>query len=282
MGRPTQSRHLCFREHREQSMLRTSLAAITAALMISACDAAESQQTATPFQAETGALTVPSEPSVEPDAVAALRKMSAYLSTLDAFEADAKTSRDMLMDNGQKLQLNEATHFKAKRGGGFVVERKSDRKHRTLTYDGAKLTLLAPRMKFYAQVDAPPTIHETLDMLDTRYGIEMPLEDLFRWNDADAPTSTFTEAYKVGYAVIGGADTDHYAFRQPDVDWQIWIERGATPLPRKIVITTLDMPGQPQYAAELTWSTSPNFAADTFKFVPPADAHPIAMTALDQ
>ena len=56
---------------------------------------------------------------------------------------------------------------------------------------------------------------------------------------------------------MGGADTDHYAFRQGDVDWQIWIERGERPLPRKLVITTREEVGQPQYSAELTWNLNP-------------------------
>jgi hypothetical protein len=38
-------------------------------------------------------------------------------------------------------------------------------------------------------------------------------------------------------AVIG-VECDHLAFRNADTDWQIWIESGAKPIPRKYVITS--------------------------------------------
>jgi hypothetical protein len=71
--------------------------------------------------------------------------------------------------------------------------------------------------------------------------------------------------------VIEGVLCDHLAFRAPDVDWQIWIQQGAQPLPRKIVITTLDLPNAPQFGITVTqWNLQPAFDAQTFKFTPPA------------
>jgi hypothetical protein len=42
---------------------------------------------------------------------------------------------------------------------------------------------------------------------------------------------------------------DHLAFRQLDTDWQLWVEKGSRPLPRKIVITTRYEVGDPQFSA---------------------------------
>lgn len=50
-----------------------------------------------------------------------------------------------------------------------------------------------------------------------------------------------TSGFVVGKSVIDGVRCDHLAFRGPDIDWQIWIEDGDRPLPRKYVITTLDV-----------------------------------------
>ena len=36
-------------------------------------------------------------------------------------------------------------------------------------------------------------------------------------------------------ATIDGVATDHYAFREADVDWEVWIQKGDQPLPRKLV-----------------------------------------------
>ncbi len=38
---------------------------------------------------------------------------------------------------------------------------------------------------------------------------------------------------------------------QDDIDWQIWIEIGKRQIPRKLVITYKNLPGQPQFIAIL-------------------------------
>ena len=80
--------------------------------------------------------------------------------------------------------------------------------------------------------------------------------------------------------MIDGTRTDHYAFREAEVDWQIWIAQGDSPVPRKIVITDRTDPSSPQYTATLSWNFRPAFDAQTFAFQAPAGALPIRLTAL--
>ena len=63
--------------------------------------------------------------------------------------------------------------------------------------------------------------------------------------------------------------TEHYAFRQKDVDWELWIEQGARPVPRKLVITTTSEKSRPQHATVMNWDLSPKFEDQLFTFVPP-------------
>jgi hypothetical protein len=82
----------------------------------------------------------------------------------------------------------------------------------------------------------------------------------------------------VGKAVIEGVVCDHLAFRAPDVDWQIWIQEGPQPLPRKLVVTTLDLPNAPQFAVTVTrWDLQPPLDAQTFTFTPPPGARQIEL-----
>jgi hypothetical protein len=124
------------------------------------------------------------------------------------------------------------------------------------------------------EAPAPATLGEVADALAEK-GIAIPLADLFSWGGGEDTTKDITSAIFIGPATIRGVATDHYAFRRPDVDWQIWIERGKTPLPRKRVITTTDEEGQPQYMALLDWNESPKIIDKTFTFVPPKGAHRI-------
>ena len=81
---------------------------------------------------------------------------------------------------------------------------------------------------------------------------------------------------------MGGVDTDHYAFAGPGLSWEVWIQRGDTPLPRKMRIITVDDPAKPTFTANLTWVVPASFAPDTFTFKPATDAKPIAMARVDQ
>ena len=69
-----------------------------------------------------------------------------------------------------------------------------------------------------------------------------------------------TQGFVVGKAVVEGVRCDHLAFRAPHVDWQIWIQEGKEPLPRKLVITTRDQPNAPQFSVVVTkWNLKPTF-----------------------
>jgi hypothetical protein len=216
---------------------------------------------------------------VDPAAVDALRRMGAYLQTLRTFEVRSTGSNDYVLDNGQKVQFAQAVTFKVRRPNAFRIAFASDRKTRDYFYDGRSLTVFAPRMKYYAQVEAPPTIGEVFDLVAERYDINVPLEDLFVWGTPQARFNEIKAAMHVGYARLEDAECDHYAYRQGDIDWQVWIERGARPLPRKLVITTRTDQAQPEWAAVFDWSLNPHFAADTFTFRAPSGAQRIPLVA---
>lgn len=217
--------------------------------------------------------------TVQPAALGALKKMSDYLNTLKAFQITTRTSLDLVTADGQLLQVNGGATYKLRRPDGFVIDVKSDVKDRTFFYDGKEFTVYAPELGYYATVAAPPTIGETLAKLYTKFGLVLPLEDLFRWGDAtDTGDDVLDSGFEVGPSMIDGVATDHYAFREGKIDWQIWIQKGDQPLPRKIVIVDRSDPAAPAYSALLEWNLTPSFGADEFDFKPAKDAKPVRLT----
>jgi hypothetical protein len=212
---------------------------------------------------------------VDPQAVDALNKMGAYLRTLKTFEIKAVTTDERVLDNDQKVQFTGTADYKVRRPNGFQITVADDRKVRQFYYDGKSLTVFSPRMGFYASVAAPGTIRETLKAAYDKFGIELPLEDIFRWGTSDDHHTDLTSGLVIGYATVNGLAADQYAFREEGVDWQIWIARGDKPMPLKAVITTTDDDAQPQFSAVLSWTTNANFGNDTFAFKAPANAKPI-------
>ena len=55
-------------------------------------------------------------------------------------------------------------------------------------------------------------------------------------------------AVDIGPSAVDGMTCEQYAFRQEGVDWQIWIQLGDFPLPRKLVIRTLTDDAKPQHS----------------------------------
>lgn len=211
-------------------------------------------------------------PAIDPEAMAALEKMGAFLRTQDHFTVRTVTETDYVLDTGQKVRLSQTGVLQVDRPDRLRADIDSARKVRQFFYDGKTFTIFAPRVGFYATVTAPPKIIDLANMLEDRYGLELPLVDLFRWGTDESGKEAITGATYIGQATIGSVVTDQYAFRQPGVDWQIWIQRGERPLPRKIVLTTTDDPARPERATEITWALDAKHDPDVFAFAPPKDS----------
>ncbi len=209
---------------------------------------------------------------VDPDVIAQLEKMGAHLRGLKQFGVRADATAEMVMDDGQKLMFPGTVEYKAIPPAGLYAKLETDRKQREYYYDGKTLTVYAPRMQYYGQVAAPGSTRELIEVAEDRHGTEMPLADLFLWGTPDARKDDIASAMYVGPATVGTHKTHQYAIRQGDVDWQVWIDQGASPLPRKLVLTANNDPARPQYAATLDWNTSPGLNPSMFTFKPPAGA----------
>ena len=87
----------------------------------------------------------------------------------------------------------------------------------------------------------------------------------------------------LGIHLAAGVPCHHLAFSQEAIDWQIWIDAGPQPLPRKIVISYAGEPGAPQYTATIRrWNLDPAFPEDLFRFEAPEGATGISLPALRQ
>jgi hypothetical protein len=218
-----------------------------------------------------------SSAELDGNAVAQLERMGNYLRTLEAFQLEADVMTEDVRTDGQKVQVMRAVDLVAKRPDRLFAEITNDRQRRLFFYDGSHFTLFAPRSKFYTTVAAPATLDKLASDLEAKYGIELPLVDLFRWGTPAADVRSITSATDLGPSAINGVTCEQYAFRQEGVDWQLWIQRGDQPLPCRVVITTLTDEARPQHTATYTWNLAPSFDDETFVFRAPSDARSIPL-----
>lgn len=228
-----------------------------------------------PAAAQAPATTSP--PTVNPAAMKALNDMGAYLRGLEAFQVSVATTDEDVLDDGEKVQYDGQTELLVRKPDRFRASETNERRDRLYFYDGKSLTLYGKRLNYYASVAAPPTIRELSAKLEDDYGITVPLADLFHWGAPGFEPAGITSALDIGPSSVGGTTCRHYAFRQAGLDWQVWIQSGSYPLPRKLVITTTTDDARPQHTAIYNWNLAPSYNDAAFVFDPPAGAGRVAL-----
>ncbi len=211
---------------------------------------------------------------VSPQAQAVLDSMTAYLRGLKTFSIASDSTRDEVVAFGYKLQHNEHSNLVVQRPDKLRAELSGDIRNRTIVYDGKKLAMYSPDDAAYVRIGAPDTLAKLIEGL-LNAGVEMPMIDVLYQGATGTLTESVHGGVLVGDSTIAGVACDHLAFRQANVDWQLWVEKGAKPLPRKIVITTRYEFGDPQYEAVMSWNLQPKIDAATFVFTAPKDANEV-------
>lgn len=235
--------------------------------------------TATLLLACATAMAQAAAPEIEPAAMQALSAMGKELRSLKSFALHVDTTTDEVLDSGQKVQFAGTVDYSVRAPNGLRADVLSDHQHRQYYYNGKSVTQYAPKPKFYVTVPAAGDIAATLELIEQKYGIDVPLADLFFWGTDKAGTADIKQAAFIGATRVGGHDCNHYAYHQDGVDWQVWIRSGKSPLPCQLLITTTSEASQPQYTAVMTWKLEQSLPASTFEFVPPKGANKISIVS---
>jgi hypothetical protein len=247
-------------------------AALTATVLLGGAAIASSQE-ATP-------QAISSQPARTPPGIGAradriLLEMSDYLATAQELTFQAEVSYGEL-SNGQMLQYGGVTRAALRRPDGLRVRFDGDTRRHEIVFDGSVFTAYDAVRNLHAVTPVPGDIDQALDTLFERFGFSVPIADLLYSNPYAALTGSVDAGHLVGQRSIDGVPCHHLAFLQETIDWQIWIEIGARPVPRQLVITYKDEEGAPEYRARLSgWSFQPRLSKRSFEFDPPAGSDAI-------
>jgi hypothetical protein len=213
---------------------------------------------------------------IAPEARALLETSTRYLAGQGRFSVRADSTIEVVLHTGQKIQFDHAATMAVARPNRLRAERVGDLVEQVFYYDGESLTLHNPGDDYYATVAAPDTLEGMLDFARESLDIVAPAGDLVYANAYDILMQDVTSGFVVGRSTVDGVVCTHLAFRTPHADWQIWVQDGSSPLPRKLVITSTDVPNAPQFTIVMSdWDLAPVFDAQTFIFQPPVDARRI-------
>jgi hypothetical protein len=215
-----------------------------------------------------------------------LKAMADYVRSQQTIELTFDSDIEVITPQLEKIQftnsgeilLSRPDKLRARRVGGYAeVE---------LFFDGKTVSVLGRSINGYAQFEAPGTVDRLVEALREGYGVALPGADLLLSNSYDALIAGVKESKHIGRGVIDGRECEHLAFRNFDTDWQLWVEVGKSPIPRKMVITSKTLNNAPQYTLRVKgWKTDIQPAREAFAFTPPPGAkklEPDALIGLDE
>jgi hypothetical protein len=219
---------------------------------------------------------------VDPASIQVLNDMGAYLRSLKRYAVSTELTGERVLADGQKLQHTATAELDVASPNRIRARMSSARSQREIYYDGKLATISIPAQKYYSSVEFSENIGGLVTKLEDRYGVEIPLYDLFTWGTPAASTDKIESAMNAGQDFIGADLCNHYAYRQGNFDWQIWITAGAKPLPRKLVITNRADEARPQSVTLMDWNLKPTFKDTVFKFIPPKGSTAVELRPLDK
>jgi hypothetical protein len=196
-----------------------------------------------------------------------LKTMSDYLAAQQniSFNFDSnleivtKDHQKLLLASSGTIDLSRPDKIHATRSGGFAnIE---------MIFDGKTVTLLGKDANLYTQVDAAGTLDNLVDALRDKYHRPVPGADLLLSDVYDQLMKDVVDVKDLGSGVIGGKECDHLAFRNKEVDWQIWIAQGPMPYPCRYVVTAKHVDQAPQYSVQISdWKAGSDAVGDRFTF----------------
>lgn len=215
-----------------------------------------------------------------------LRAMSDYMSRLQTIELTLDSSIEIITPQLEKLQFNSSGEVLLSRPDKLRAHRVSGHADVTMYVDGKTVSVYGKRMNGYAQFAFAGTLDQLIASLRAGRGVALPGADLLLAGPYEALIAGVQEAKYLGAGIVDGVACEHLAFRNFDTDWQLWVQAGDQPIPRKLVITSKTMNCAPQHTIHVkSFQSGVRPQADAFSFAPPAGAtrlEPEALIELDE
>ncbi len=214
---------------------------------------------------------------IDPMALKVLKAVLDPVKQAGTYSFRARISEEQLGTNGQIITRLRDTTATVAQPGRLRLDIRRGGREVSLLFDRGNAVLYAPAHRLYTRIAAPATIKAALNRLEER-NIALPTSNLFEPDPYASLTDDLTGAYVVGETTLAGVRVTQLAFTEPGATWQLWVEGGATPQPRRLEIVYLNRPGQPRVRVEFTdWRLGGAVDPALFAFTPPPDAHEIQL-----
>lgn len=218
---------------------------------------------------------------MDPRADALVRQMSERLARAEAFALEAEELYDEVPEHSPRRQLTNRRHVALRRPDRLVGDASGDAVNRSFWYDGKVFAAFDKEERIWASGKVPPTLDAALDWVFEQTGTVIPLADFLYVDSYERLMGSVQRGEYLGIHEAAGVPCYHLAFEQATIDWQLWIDAGKEPLPRKLVITYKTEDEVPQYSVTIgKWNLTPRLPDELFVFRPPDGSSRVDVPAL--
>ncbi len=219
------------------------------------------------------AVSVSPDANINPRALYLLGEMSRRLAATEQVTVHVEAIIENVDEVGFKLRVGRSMDIALRRPDRLAIQTQGEEGRSGFRYDGSTATIYHIDLESYSVVETGQTVDATLDLLRDEYGYALPLADLIHGDPEAALLEGATDGYHLGRSTVDGIACNHIAFRQPGVDWDLWVEDSIWAYPRKFVVTYTEVEGSPQYTATFSnWDYGAGLNDEMFEFVPPPEA----------
>ena len=246
-----------------------------AAFLLAAAAAAQ-EPPPPPIEPELG----PGSRLVDARADELVRQMSERLASAPAFALEAEEVYDEVPEHSPRRQLTSVRHVALRRPDRLVGDAAGDAVNRSFWYDGKAFWALDKEQNVWTSGAVPDTIDGALDWVFEATGTVVPLADFLYADPYARLMEGVQRGVYLGVHEAAGVPCHHLSFEQATIDWQLWIDAGTEPVPRKLVIAYKTEDEVPQYAVTIRkWNLEARLPDELFRFEPPAGARRVEIPA---
>ena len=265
---------------------KISLLLLATAFTLQGCATPTEKKVVTePSQAATTPAAKPTyvpapAPVVEQYALDRLKQMSNTLTTSQSFSYRSESSIELQSKTGQFITFFTENEVALQRPNKLRMNLSGDTRNLQLYFDGSKVSAFHLDDNAYAVSTPLASIDEMLDFIMAKAQISFPSADLMYSDPYAVMTKNLTDAIVIDDSMINGVEVEHFAYREPAIDWEIWIAKGEKPLPLRLAVTYRQVERQPSFLVEFAdWKLNPKLKASTFDFKVPANAKQVEFGA---
>ncbi|MCX6129248.1 MAG: DUF2092 domain-containing protein [Proteobacteria bacterium] len=201
----------------------------------------------------------------------ALKSATDYIKSLNSFSYTAHTSVETVSSSNEKIMFDMDLKVAVKRPNKIFAQ-KTGYETMQFYFNGSRLVGFNPSNNRYAASDESGDIDSLLKVL-SKYQVEAPMADFVSSDPYKVLFENIESADYLGTAEIAGGKYHHLAFRQDNVDWQLWIDMGPSPLIKRFRVTSKSLTGSPSYTVDLdNWKSNPDIDDSLFNFSIPDTA----------